>query len=277
MRHTMLAAAFFAALISASAQTPDCGLVKGFEQKGPAREFGPDNLFEYMDGNAEGYLVYNFVKMNGVTCQDGEDTILIDVFEMADPEYAFGIFSANRDPRLEIAPIGMGGQVTQRRALFAKDKYYVEFAANPIKDHSGNLRAFASAFEKRIPGRGTPPDPIGWFPKDKLTPNSVRLVPESVLGLRLLKRGYTGQYEFGKAFLVFEESPESAAQVMAKLKERIGQTSATNIGDESFTATDKYLDGLCVFRKGRYIGGFANLKGGRDATAEASALAAAVK
>ncbi len=277
MRTFFVAAAIMAALAMASAQTPECGLVPGWQQQGPIREFSADNLFEYMDGNAEGYLIYRFVKMTGVTCKAGDDIVLIDVFEMTDPEFAYGIFSANRDPRQPIVPIGMGGQVTNRRALFVKDKYYVEFAANPIKDHSANLQAFAAAFEKRIPGRSTPPDAISWFPKEKLVPNSVRLIPESVLGLRMLKQGYVGQYEFGKGFLVFEETPESAAQVMTKLRERIGQTAPASIGDEAFTGTDKYLDGLCVFRKGRFIGGFANLKGGRDATAEASALAASVK
>jgi hypothetical protein len=277
MRTLLLAAALAAAAATASAQTPDCGLVAGWQQQGQLREFEPDTLFEYMNGNAEGYLIYRFVKLQGVTCKSGEDTILIDVFEMADPEYAYGIFSANRDPRQQIVPLGMGGQITTRRAIFAKDKYYVEFAANPIKDHTANLQAFAAAFEKKLQGRSTPPDAIGWFPKDKLTPNSVRLVPESVLGIRMLKRGYVGQYEFGKGFLVLEETPESAAQVMEKLKARVGATVPAAIADEGFTATDKYLDGLCVFRKGRFIGGFANLKGGRDATAEATALAAAVQ
>jgi hypothetical protein len=36
---------------------------------------------------------------------------------------------------------------------------------------------------------------------------SIRLVPESVLGLRLLKSGYVAQYEAGKGFLVREASP----------------------------------------------------------------------
>lgn len=277
MRILLLAAALAAAAATAGAQTPDCGLVAGWQQQGQLREFEPDTLFEYMNGNAEGYLIYRFVKMQGISCKSGEDTILIDVFEMADPEYAYGIFSANRDPRQQIVPLGMGGQITTRRAIFAKDKYYVEFAANPIKDHTASLQAFATAFEKRIQGRSSPPEAIGWFPKDKLTPNSVRLVPESVLGIRMLKHGYVGQYEYGKAFLVLEETPESAVQVMEKLKARVGGTAPAAIADEGFTATDKYLDGMCVFRKGRFIGGFANLKGGRDATAEATALAAAVK
>ena len=93
----------------------------------------------------------------------------------------------------------------------------------------------------------------------------------------MLKAGYVGQYEFGKAFLVAESTPESAAAVMTKLRDRVGSSNPARVADEAFTATDKYLDGLCVFRKGRYIGGFANLKGGRDATAEASRLAENIK
>lgn len=262
---------------AAEAQTPDCGLVPGWQQQGPVRSHNPDNLFDYMDGNAEGYIVYRFVALKGVTCRSGGDTIVFDVFEMADPEFAYGIFSANKDQKQGIEKIGMGGQVLPRRATFAKDKYYVELAANPAKDHSAALRAFATATEKRIAGRSVPPDALNWFPREKLAPDSVRLVPESVLGLRILKRGYIGQYEFGKAFLVVEASPEAAIQTMTKLKERIGQTTPGSIADESFTATDKYLNGMCVFRKGRYVGGFANLKPGQDATADAARLADNVK
>ena len=47
---------------------------------------------------------------------------------------------------------------------------------------------------------------------------SLRLVPESVLGIRILKRGYVAQYDFGKAFVVTEASTESAAAVMQKLR-----------------------------------------------------------
>ncbi len=277
MRFVFLAAATLGALTFAQAQTLDCNAVAGWQQQGPARSFSAENLFEYMDGNAEGYLIYQFVGMKGITCASGEDTFVIDISEMADPEYAYGIFTSSRDQKMSILPIGMGGQILPRRAMFAKDKYYVEVAASPDKDHSAALRAFVLTLEKRIGGRSSPPDTIAWFPKENLVPDSVRLVPESVLGIRLLKRGYVGQYDFGKAFLVPEESAESAAQVMAKLRQRIGEPAPAAIADEAFTGTDKYLNGLCVFRKGRFIGGFANLAPGRIATAEAVRFAAQVK
>ena len=171
----------------------------------------------------------------------------------------------------------MGGQILPRRAVFAKDKYYVELAANPDKDHSASLRQFVNLIEKQISGQSQPPEAIGWFPPEGLEKDSVRLKPESVLGLRVLKRGYIAQYNFGKGFLVGESSPEEARQVFAKLKERIGQVSPIRAGEEAFAGQDKYLDGMVVFRRGRFVGGFANLKGGYDASKAAAGFAAALK
>lgn len=262
--------------LSLAAQTPDCSLVPGWGQQGPARTYVADNLFEYMDGNAEGYLIYHFVKMQGVTCQSAGNTIVFDVSEMEDPEAAYGIFAANRDPRIPTEKIGLASQIQPRRAVFCKDKYYVELAVNQEKDLSVPLRAFVTAMEKRISGRTALPEAISWFPTDKLVPDSIRLVPESVLGLRLLKRGYIAQYEYGKAFLVAESSPEAAAEVMTKLRARIGQTEPAKIADDAFQAADRYLGRLAFFRKGRYIGGFANLAESQNAIALSSTLAARV-
>ena len=262
---------------TAAAQMPPCTAVPGWSQQGEARSFGPDNLFDYMNGNAEGYLLYRFTQMKGITCASGDTTLNIDISEFEDPEFAYGMFTSTRDPRLPTEKIGVSGQVTPRKGFFAKDKYYVEISANPDKDHSAALRAFLSVIEKNIQGRTTLPDAFGWFPTENLTPDSIRLVPESVLGLRLLKSGYVAQYQAGKGFLVRESSPDAAAQVFAKLKARFSQASPASIGDEAFTATDKYLNGVCVFRKGAFIGGFVNLPEGRNGVAESEKLAANVK
>jgi hypothetical protein len=165
----------------------------------------------------------------------------------------------------------MGGQITPRRALFCKDKYYVELAANPQKNQTAALRAFVREAEKRIPGRSMPPAALSWFSTEKLA--SVRLIPESVLGLRLLKRGFVAHYELGQAFVVMEQSPESAAAVLSKLRQRFGEAAPAQVADEAFQADDQYLGGMCIFRKGRYIGGFANMPNPKDATTQAASLA----
>ena len=251
---------------------PDCGAIPGWQQQGATRSYSAESLFEYMDGNAEGYLIYGFTRMDGVTCVKGGDTILIDVSEMADADSAYGIFTANRHPNFPVTSIGMAGQVQPRKAVFCKDRYYVELSANPEKDHSAALRMFVAALEKMITGGTKLPEALSWFPTGKL--NSLRLVPESVLGLRALKRGYAAEYEFGKAFVVTEESPAAAAAVLAKVRARIGQTEPAKVADEGFQVTDRYLGRLCFFRKGRFLGGYANVAEGADPAVLANSLAA---
>jgi len=277
MRLAVLVLSLLVSAGTAVAQVPPCAAVPGWTQQGDARSFGPDNLFDYMNGNAEGYLLYRFAQMKGITCASGDTRLNIDISEFEDPEFAYGMFTSTRDPRLPTEKIGVNGQVTPRKGFFTKDKYYVEIAANPEKDHSATLRVFLSVIEKSIQGRTTLPDAFGWFPAEDLVPDSIRLVPESVLGLRLLKSGYVAQYQAGKGILVRESSPDAAAQVFAKLKARFSQASPAPIGDEAFTANDKYLNGVCMFRKGAFIGGFANLPEGRNGVAESEKLAANVK
>jgi hypothetical protein len=253
------------------AQTPHCDLVAGWTQQGSARAYEASNLFEYMDGNAEGYLLYGFVAMHGVTCVHAGDSILIDVSEFADGDSAYGMFSANRDARLPSEALGAGGQLTPRRAIFTKDRFYAELAASPDKDHTPALRAFSTALEKLLPGSSAVPAALAWFPTEGQ--KSVRLIPESVLGLRLLKRGYVAEYEFGKAFVVQESSQEAATEVMDKLHARfqVGQASGPV---PSLRVTDPYLGRLCFIRKGAYIVGYANVAEGNDPAALANALAA---
>jgi hypothetical protein len=261
----------------AAAQVPDCKLAPGWTQAGPAREFEGESLYEYMNGNSEGYLIYGFKKMHGVTCKKGEDTIHIDISDMADPEAAYGIFCANRDIRVPTERLGMGGQVGSRKVTIAKGQYYLEIAAEPEKDHTGSLRELAVALEKQVTGRTDPPEQISWFVASQLQPGWPRLVPQSVLGVRLLKRGYVAQYENGsKAFVVPESSDEAATATMAKLRDRLADVAPLPGVEGGYTGVDKYLGRMVVVRSGRYIAGYSGLKDDQDGAALAKELSAKV-
>ena len=254
-----------------AAATPACNLVAGWAQQGDARSYQAENLFEYMDGNAEGYVLYGFQSMRGVTCVKSGVTLVIDVSDFGDADSAFGMFTANRDLRVPSAKLGMGGQIVPRRAIFTKGQYYVEIAANPEGDYTGTLQEWTAALEKTVEGSTDPPVALSWFPSEKQ--QSLRLVPESVLGIRLLKRGYVGQYDFGKAFVVTEASAESAGALMAKLRARFGETTTVNIADDAFKMNDKYLGQVCIFRKGLYLAGYGNVTAGQDPVSLAKTLA----
>jgi hypothetical protein len=254
---------------------PDCALVPGWTQKGPSRTFGPETLFEYMDGNAEGYLAYGFASMRGVTCVNrAGDQLVIDVSELGDADLAWGIFTATRDVRSPNEALGAAGQVLPRRATFAKGPYYVEIAASPAGDHTEALRAFATALEARTPGRATPPEAVGWFPPEGLEPGSLRLAPRRVLGLHGLQRGFLARYPKGRAFVATEESAEAATGALQTIRSHFARAvDVESIGDAAFTATDDRLGGVVIFRKGPRIGGVVNLAPGIDGTPRARRLA----
>jgi hypothetical protein len=270
-----LLAVFFAAQAAAAPfPAPDCAAVPGWTQQGEARTYDPETLFDYMNGNSEGYFAYGFTLMKGVTCVNAAgDQLVIDVSEMGDPDRAWGFFVTNRDQRTPVERIGSAGQVLPRRATFAKGRHYAEIAASPDKDHRTALRAFVVALEARVSGEGRVPDAVRWFPPEGLEADSIRLVPESVLGLRMLKSGFMAQYTVGRAFVVPEATPEAAAATMTKLRARFaGAAPASGLGAEAFSAQDQYLGRLLVFRKGARVAGVANVAAGADPSALAKAL-----
>jgi len=274
MKRLLLACAVLLATSPSSAQAYlDCRLVPGFEQSGPKRQYTPDNLFDYRDGAAEGYLIYSFAQMQGIDCKSGSTILSIDVSDMTDADSAYGMFSANRDTRQPIANIGMGAQLMPQSLLFAKGKYFVEIIetdGSTERDQTAALQVFAASIEPLLEGRSTPPEELAWFPPEKL--EFAKLVPESVLGLKILKRGYVAKYPTGQAFIVVEQSPESATELMSKLRARFEGQTSVKLADDAFQVKAPYLDGICVFRKGRIIAGYANLPDPPTASTEAAKL-----
>jgi hypothetical protein len=75
---------------------------------------------------------------------------------------------------------------------------------------------------------------------------------------------------------VLETSPQSAAAVIAKLRLRYPDAQPAQVADEALQMQDKYLGGVCFFRKGKYLGGYANMPDGATAVAASATLAARV-
>jgi hypothetical protein len=245
-----------------------CDLKEGWEQGGQVREYTADTLFDYMNGNAEGYLIYGFERMRGITCRKDEKRVLIDISEMSGPESAWGLYASNRDPREVEEDLGTAGQVLSSRAFFAKGRYLVELAMEPAGEDRETLMALASALEERIEGSKTLPAALAWFPTDGLKKESLRLVPQSPLGISALRKGYTAEYESGaRAFIVEEISSEASEDVMATLRQRFEDVGPSEVTSNSFLARGRYLGEICVFQKGTCVAGVVKAASSEDAEA----------
>jgi len=173
-----------------------------------------------------------------------------------------------------VAAPAVAGQVQPRRAGPLEGPAGRAVVGAPEVDQTTPLRAFIMKVEERLDGQSAPPRTLEWFPQEGLI--SARLVPESVLGLRQLKRGFVGKYAQGQAFIVEEASVEAAGETLQKLRGRFEGSSPADVADGAFQANTPYLDSLCIFRKGRYLAGYANVRDPQDAITQAKKLAARI-
>ena len=244
----------------------NCG--PGWTQQGELRQHTGENLFEYMNGNAEGYIIYGFTGMRGITCRREGTTAVVDISEMKDDESAYGLMLSNLDPSVKTEKLGIVAQVTPRRAIFVKGKFFAELAAEPEGDHTAWLREMAVRLEAELTGTTSPPASLAWFPEPR---KSTRLVPQSVLGMRALERGYVVEYDQGTAFVV--RAGDKAAEVLGKVRERFPTATDATVAEASFQAKDQYLGSLCIFRKGPFVAGFVKSPDAVIAGTQAAALA----
>ncbi len=204
---------------------PASGAVAGWERSGEMGIYVPEDLFDYMDGQAELYFVYNFEKLTTQEYQrDGEGPIIIEVYQVASPADAYGLFSFYISG--EPMDLGAGGSVEPGRLIsFWQGRFYVRvFAYGEAEQDS--LSALARRVVAGMPEGGVLPELVARLPQENLVPDSARffhqklsldnllwLGEENILNLSEQTDAVLAAYTYGdtQAQLLVVEYPAAAA------------------------------------------------------------------
>ncbi len=163
---TLLAAALLAGAQASFGQSL-ATLLPGDKQAGTWRatakpdEYGPDELYLYIDGGAEIYLEYGFAK---VIAQDyagpGGRTISLEIYKMSDPAAAFGMYSFKTSREGRGLDIGWQARLEGYYLNFRKSEYVVTLTGpDDSKETVDGLLSLARAADGNIPGRERVEDP----------------------------------------------------------------------------------------------------------------------
>lgn len=146
----------------------------GWRIEGADGHYGPQNLYEYIDGGAELYLSYDFCgAVSRIYVQPGQPDIMLDIFDMGYAKNAFGVFSHAR--QLIDTTLGQGSQYTSGLFQFWKDRYYVSILASPETEESrGAVMTLAQQIDQRIPRKGELPEILKLLPDAGLLEESIR-------------------------------------------------------------------------------------------------------
>jgi len=137
--------------------------------------YDQESIFSYIDGHAEVYLAYG---MTGCLVRryagpQGEADVTLDVFEMASPADAYGVFTYDRDG--ERVDVGREGLFRYGWLSFWKGTFFVSVTAEADTEAArAAVLELGRSVAALIDRDGVPPPLVGELPAGGLDASSVR-------------------------------------------------------------------------------------------------------
>jgi len=239
--------------------------VPGWTRNGDVRSFGPDNLWQYIDGAAESYLSCGFERVVTAEYAHSQTAIqaTIDIYRMRDAKSAFGIYAAELNPDAEFMPIGAEGYTSGTVLNFWAGVYYVKIiVAEERADIRQEMPKLARWVSSRLGPPGTIPAEADYFPREDLIPHSIRYLPRDILGQSYLASGFEARYrrEGGEFKIVVISAADalSAREALGRYRQFIGSSGkvAQDMeapAEDGFCGTDSFFGPMAALRSGNRI------------------------
>lgn len=212
--------------------------VPGWSIVDPPAIFEGEYLYDHIDGGADLYLEYGFVRvLTGKFSDLNNNVIQVEVYEMKDDAAAFGIFSVNHSRSESNRKFGDGSVIGDGYVVFYKSNYYVNVSwVTRQDDVDDEMQQLAGAVDRKIG-------------KTDLLPGFLRkLATSDELSGVIYFRGNIGlsniyyfdykdifhvengyNFQFGtNNILLFEYLEQSASDVFSELKETLSASRRFN-------------------------------------------------
>ncbi len=242
---------------------PQIGDIENWAPDGAPRFFDDGNLWEFINGAAEGYLTYGFEEV--VTAdyiqQGGDQTVggdqsVIDIYRMKDPVNAYGIYSQERNANYDFMDIGVEGYLGGTVLNFWRGPYYIKITVFDDKDElKAKMIEMGNHIAGKIDDPATEPAEVGYFPTENQLPYSVQYLPKDVLGQSYLVNAFESKYQDGdqeyKIILASMDDSEAATEAMARYRQfQGGGEDLEGLGDGGFIGEDSFYGNVLAVRSG---------------------------
>ncbi|MFH1860116.1 MAG: DUF6599 family protein [bacterium] len=225
--------------------------------KGKLYCYEGDELYKYMDNEAEDYRAY---KVRSLSVQEYQNdsgiTLTIKIYNMPSPQDAFGIYSLGRNPEARFVDIGNEGINSSYTVEFWKANFYVKLI-HSIPGPKDDLIKIAKELAGKINRNSKEPQLVSslpvkdYIPKsvkffhEKISLNNIYYIPENFLRLNDKTNGVVGYYQNNgkkaKAFIIKYPSND-----MAKIayEEYSKYLSIHQKQDAAINVSDNYVFGI---------------------------------
>lgn len=236
-------------------------LPPGVTREEAASFYKPDTLYEYIDGGADVYLLYDFQLLLHQNFKMGNGELTVDIYDLGKPENAFGMYSAERSPRYKFVTIGVEGYRSDNSLNFLQDRYYVKLAASGT-GAGGALDPFGRMLSRRIGGTARTPALLAKLPVEHRVPHSEQYIRKDPLGHPFLAPAYLVGYTWAgkqESKLVLSEAgdPAGAKARLDQFENHFRQSgecvAAAELGENGIRGKNSYEGRIIARTQGRYL------------------------
>ncbi|HUN60677.1 MAG TPA: DUF6599 family protein [Candidatus Sulfotelmatobacter sp.] len=228
--------------------------------KHAASFYGPDNLYEYMDGGADIFVLYGVRTLMHADLRAKAVEVTVDVFDMGTSDTAFGIYAAERSPDFHYMTIGAEGYQYEGMLNFLQDRYYVKLlgfgdGADAV------LEKLAQLLSQRIGNNPGFPKLLAKLPAENRIPHSEQYLPASPLGHAFLAPAYAVAYKAddgeSKLLVTVARDKADADHRLKQLEQHFATSGqcqpAPDLGEGAIRASNSFEGSVLAGTKRQYL------------------------
>ncbi len=192
--------------------------IQGLKAFDAPESYGPDTLWEKINGQAEFYLPAGFESLQSQMYRviDNADLLIeVNIYNMGNPANAFSVYSLQkRDGAAPIAGVSFAYQ-TENAVYLAHGPFYVEIISMvPMGERMRLLNELALKFIKNTSVQSAGMDELKLFPRENQIQGSANMIPKDAFGYDQLDKVFTMAFQLGPdeviAYISKRQSPAEA-------------------------------------------------------------------
>jgi len=229
-----------------------------------------DRMGTYLGADGQHFTRYEVIDVTAgkYVALDGRGFATVEIFRFPDFVKAFGAYSMRKDAARRFLPIDNEAYVSKFAVHLWRGPFYVRVTGGSANAFEA-LTKLATFVAERMPAAPSKPAVFNFFPVDARVANSERYSADSGFGQAILGNSFQAKFNIAgdvQEGLIIPSANRAAATRILDAYENLYIRNGKlldpipNLGEDNFTAEDKYLGRAVAFRIDRFVVAFNGYK-----------------
>lgn len=223
-----------------------------------------DRLVSYLDAGADHFRGYEVidVTIGEYAATGGNGFATVEIYRFPDFVKSFGAYSAHKEGALQYVPVENEAFRTRHAFHLWRGPFYVRVLGGGAGEAAAALQNLLTFVAQRMPGAPSKPAVFNFFPADARVPNSERYSVAKGLGQSFLGNSFQATFNVGgtpiEGLIIPSANKIAATRILNTYRDLYVQNGKLldpipNLGEDNFTAEDRFLGRSVAFRIDRFV------------------------